>query len=790
MCNFNNLKTIVLSVALLISVPVISQTDVDYYKNRTFNGSFNDLSHENEGKAGVQFLRKGYANYKSNGSGMKEGPNPRALSNLLCHQKEGKTNRYGHSSLVFTFMQFIDHDLSFSEGGGEFAPIFVPQGDPLFDPMHTGMVMIPFSRSKAQEGTGTGRRNPRQQTNAITSWMDASMVYGSDEDRAKWLRSGACGKLKVYSTPNGDLLPCNTATGDCKETPDQSAPHMDMDRDHNGNMRVLFVAGDIRANEQPGLTALHTIFVREHNRICDDLIAQGSCDDETNYHYARKIVGGIIQSIFYNELAPILGLNLGSSSYRRWRSPEIFNSFATAAYRIGHTMVSETLQIIPDECGEISEELTLAQSFFNPSFIQQNGVDGILRGLTNQEQQAVDLNLVSAIRSFLFGPPGAGGLDLAALNIQRGRDHGLHSYNKLRQQYGLRKYRRFRQITSDKELQQKLKMAYGSVDKIDAWVGMLAEDHATNSPFGKTIQKVLSLQFKRIRRADRFYYTRDRFISRNDRNEISHTRLADVMRRNTGVKNMDNVFYKGYCTPPDDVEYCDVIAHNSNYEWIDGVGINDDYHFNGERSGYSDYTDKVLSLKEGRNYISLAAGSKYYPFKKLWKVWIDTNKDGHFSNDELLLSKVSRSEINSVIRVSSEEGVEQTRMRVMMGIFRYSDPCHNIQYGEIEDYTVMFGGSSSLTANEAKSRSAPIIEIIKLTVYPNPTSDVVSFIGIDKSKNGKYAILNTLGQVIRSGKINDMPDVINVSQWLSGTYIVTIAHESGSVESVKFVVKR
>ena len=783
-------RLILVLLVCLISTVVSSQNNTDYYKNRTIDGSFNDLSNEDEGKAVVPFLRKGGHTYADDGYSMPTGPNPRELSNLLCDQNEDKENKYGLSSLVFTFLQFIDHDITFSEGGGEFSPVFVPRGDQYFDPMNTGMVMIPFSRSRAWDGTGTSYDNPRQQANGLSAWIDAGNVYGNDEERAKWLRSGECGKLKVHKSANGDLLPCNTPTGDCNETPDGTAPHMDMDQDHNGDLRLVFVAGDVRANEQPGLTALHTLFVREHNRICDELIAKGKCDDEANYQYARKMVNGIIQSIFYNELAPILGLNLGSSSYRRNHSPEIFNSFATAAFRIGHTMVSETIPVIPEECGDIKEELTLAQAFFNPKYIQENGMDGILRGLSKQGQQAVDLQLVSSIRNFLFGAPGAGGLDLAALNIQRGRDHGLPDFNTLRQEFGLRKLKRFRQITSDKDLQEKLEIAYGDVDNIDPWIGMLAEDHASNSPFGSTIQRILSVQFKNIRRADRFYYTRDRFIARKDRNEISRTTLADIIRRNTEVDAMEDVFYKGSCKPVEEIVYCDVKAHNSRYEWIDRVSINDLEHESNDDGGYAHHTDTQFSLSEGRNSIELSSGSRYYPFRKLWRVWIDLDKDGHFEDDEMVLSKVARKDIKDNIRISPVSGVKETRMRVMMGLFQFRDACHNIQYGEIEDYTVTFDNDASLIQDIAKSRSNEIEFSEDLSAYPNPTSDIITFKGLNKSNEGKFAILNTLGQVIRSGDIVDVPEVLDVSQWTSGTYTVMINYNNGEVNSSRFVVKR
>jgi hypothetical protein len=114
-------------------------------------------------------LRKGHSTYADDVYGTSSGPNPRMLSNLLCDQEDESSNKYGLSSLIFTFLQFLEHDITFTEGGGEFAPIFVPQGDPHFDPMNTEMVMIPFSRSGSWEGSGTSTDNPRQQINGISA---------------------------------------------------------------------------------------------------------------------------------------------------------------------------------------------------------------------------------------------------------------------------------------------------------------------------------------------------------------------------------------------------------------------------------------------------------------------------------------------------------------------------------------------------------------------------------------------------------------------------------------------
>ena len=786
----NNLKIYILFLALFYFSPVVlSQSNFDYFKNRTINGTFNDLRNNDEGKAGVPFLRIGKAHYDSDGWTMIEGPNAREVSNLVCDKLGDEENKYGLSSLVFTFLQFLDHDITQTAEGGEFTPIIVPQGDPQFDPMHTGSVIIPFTRSGYEEGTGQNASNPRQQRNLITAWLDASVVYGSDENRAHWLRTGECGRLKVSKSSFGDLLPCNTIDGSCNTLLDENAPSMAMDRDHSGKLRKMFVAGDVRANEQPGLTALHTLFVREHNRICNELENNGFCDDERNYQYARKVVGGIIQSITYNELIPILGLKIGSDSYRRNMSPEIFNSFATSAYRLGHTMISEFIPIIEDECGDVSDELSLAEAFFNPSIIQNIGIEGILKGLHVQVQQEVDPGLVPAVRNFLFGPPGAGGLDLAALNIQRGRDHGLPDYNTLRAEFGLSKIKRFSQISSDPDIQHKLEKAYSNVDHIDSWIGMLCEDHISSSPFGKTIMTILSAQFRNIRKADRLYYSRDRSLSRNVRFEISRTTLADVIKRNTEVHSMSKAFYKEECQGGEEIVYCGMQARIFNYEWIASVGVNGKVN---ESMGqnYSDFTDVVFPLTKGENKIELISGYKFLPFTKMWNVWIDLNRNGVFEEDELRLSTISKKPIESAIKIPSNASKGETRMRVIMSLFRTKDPCVDIHFGEVEDYTVSIGDSPAGFASLAKRGTRKNIAQ-HLQVYPNPAFENIAFNGIDFGTNDqRYVIMNGLGQAIIAGNTSELSNGLQISHWKSGVYFMNVQSNSeASSKSVKFIVR-
>jgi len=103
---------------------------------------------------------------------------------------------------------------------------------------------MPFSRSAFVR---TRHEGPREQINLNTAWVDGSNVYGNTEERVKALRDGDSCKLKMRKTDVGWLLPLNT-------------DGLDMENDaHKVELTRLHAAGDFRANENPGLLALHTV---------------------------------------------------------------------------------------------------------------------------------------------------------------------------------------------------------------------------------------------------------------------------------------------------------------------------------------------------------------------------------------------------------------------------------------------------------------------------------------------------------------------------------------------------
>jgi hypothetical protein len=503
---------------------------------RSLDGSNNNRAKPQWGSANTNYLREAsgaaYADGKSAPAGASR-PSVRAISNALCDQGDVETaDERGLSTAVYEFGQFLDHDIGLAKGGfSEAFDIAVPKGDPWFDPAGTGTKVIWFDRSAFDAATGI--TNARQQINTVSSFIDASQIYGTDAARADWLRTKSGGRLKVRSTPQGDMLPLNDGT-------------MANDDPLGQNPTTLVVAGDVRANEQPGLTTFHTIFLREHNRQADRLKALNPAwSDERLYQEARRLVIAMLQRITYEEFLPAV-LGRPMPPYRGYRAdvnPGLSNVFAAAAYRIGHSMVGPDIGVTNEQFEEV-DSLNLASVFFNPGVLASvGGVDPFVRYFAITTHQRVDTQIVGQLRNFLFGPPGAGGFDLAALNIQRGRDHGLGDYNTVRKDFGLPKVRSFPQITSKPALAAKLQALYTSVDNIDPWIGMLAEDHLPGASVGPTHAAVLMDQFLRLRDGDRFWYRNGQFNPR-EAAVIEASTLSEILRRNTSVARLQpHVFF-------------------------------------------------------------------------------------------------------------------------------------------------------------------------------------------------------------------------------------------------------
>ncbi|MEQ8848700.1 peroxidase family protein [Botrimarina sp.] len=409
--------------------------------------------------------------------------------------------------------------------------IHVPQGDAYFDPFGTGDETIEFRRAQYDTTTGTGVANPRRHPNLVSSFLDGSVVYGSDEERADALRaSDGTGKLK---TSPGDLLPLNSS---------EYFPDGPLENDSAGSPdpTSLFVAGDVRASENPALSSLHTILLREHNRLAEAIgAAEPGLSGEAIYQRARRMVIAQLQHITYSEYLPLL-LGAGAltpyAGYDPAADPTTGALFTTAAFRFGHSQALPDTARLADD-GSPLPAISAQEGFFNTDPIVSNGIEAILRGIASQVAEEVDAQIIDELRNALFGPPGSGGVDLAAMSIQRGRDLGLPSYNQARVDFGLTPVGSFAEITSDATVQQALATTYGSVDDVDVFAGGMAEDHAPGAMVGELFARVIADQFQRSRDGDRFWYENEQFTE-GELAEIRGTTLSALILRNTDITHL------------------------------------------------------------------------------------------------------------------------------------------------------------------------------------------------------------------------------------------------------------
>lgn len=200
-----------------------------------------------------------------------------------------------------------------------------------------------------------------------------------------------------------------------------------------------FVAGDFRVNENVALTVFQTLFMREHNRICDVVVAKNpTLTDEEIFQIARNYVIGLVQHITYDEYLPALlgkanfDALIGPYQYDPNSNPNIYTEFSAAAFRLGHPLINSPFKTM-DNFGNVIKTLQLGEMFFNPSLVTSDSVTQFLNGLARTLAKERSLELVNDLRNFLFFPPnGEVKLDLFSFNIQRGRDHGICSLSEAR----------------------------------------------------------------------------------------------------------------------------------------------------------------------------------------------------------------------------------------------------------------------------------------------------------------------------------------------------------------------
>ncbi|XP_022707611.1 peroxidase-like isoform X2 [Varroa jacobsoni] len=453
-------------------------------------------------------------------------PNARVISRLVNMQRNVSSPGYTH--MLMQVGQFIDHDTALApmeedpgeiinlgnpnnpidccsedrRNGEECFSFEIPQNDAFFGA--TGRTCNNMPRSAP---CSTCKLGHREQQDALTSYIDASQIYGSSDDDNNRLRAKVKGLLKYQVVNNRQMLPRSF--------------HPDDDRCSIPSAgQFCFRAGDERVNEQPGLTALHLIWLRQHNLVAQKLNeVNPHWDDERLFQEARRIITAQWQHIVYHEWLPIVlgpqflrSFNIqtqsqGYTNYDPTVDATIINEFAAAAFRFGHSLIDGTFHLINNQ-GRVGA-IQLQDFFFFPFPFYEGQLDPVLRGLFRQPGQQFDRFVTDDVTNHLYRLRNDSyGLDLIAMNIQRGRDHGIRPYVDYVRYCTGREIRTWHDLLylMPQDAVQQISQAYARVEDVDLFPAGVSEFSVEGGVLGPTFACIQANQFMRAKFGDRFYY--------------------------------------------------------------------------------------------------------------------------------------------------------------------------------------------------------------------------------------------------------------------------------------------
>ncbi|EDW66549.2 uncharacterized protein Dvir_GJ23657 [Drosophila virilis] len=515
---------------------------------RTHDGTCNNKRRPRWGAAQMPFNRFLPPEYGDGVDSVRSSTDGSTLSSsrfvsLLVHgAREGEAPL---TLMIAQWGQLLDHDMTSTAqprsingsipsccGGKDFHPSCFPIKVPLDDPWLSPLKVrcLEFLRSAPAQ-----RRDCvlswREQTNQATSYIDASPIYSNSaksSDNARIFRNGQL--IYGRGNPSDDVCQRGAIATQCIRS------------------------GDGRSGEQPGLLAMHHVWVGEHNRIALELSELNPhWSDEKIYQETRRIVGAMFQHITYREFLPVIlgkevcklfDLELLSTGFYEGYDPKVnptvANAFSSAAFRFGHSLVQNSYMRCDRHHNVINNNVSLHEEFQNGDIGTAGSLHRLLRGMASQRALKRDEFITPELTNHLFQTPGFPfGLDLAAINIQRGRDHGLAPYTSWRVPCGLSPIQSWDEFANvvGPESAKRIGHAYRSVHDIDLFVGGIAERPVVGGLVGPTFACIIAQQFSNSRRGDRFWYENGGFESSFTPAQIHSLRrvsLAQVLCRAVG----------------------------------------------------------------------------------------------------------------------------------------------------------------------------------------------------------------------------------------------------------------
>ncbi|KAG9510980.1 Chorion peroxidase [Fragariocoptes setiger] len=541
---------------------------------RTYDGSCNNLAHPNWGAAWTAYARLLPAIYDDaintphtlSVHSVQEHhdkkthkvalPGARQVSATAFGQIDAQTRAF--NLLGSYFAQYVAHDLSKVANDGPTPgppydccnasvaasqpvacfPIHVEHNDPFYG--WTKRRCLNFVRTEPAPPLPTPHHydslqcklGVREQMNHVSQWLDSSPLYGSSEREAHKLRSFHAGKLRQRTIEGAALLPARVS-----RAPGCALHHLFSEKQLKNNKEDeqktrCFAGGDSRHNQTPYLLLVHTMQMRLHNQLAEQLApVNAHWDDERLFQETRRLVIAIYQSIVWRELLPVLvgrkimqHFHLDTQSHssscvvRSAYKPQVrgytLNEFAQGAFRL-HNLIWGVLTLANHDGTLMAPPEVLWRTFNAPKQLYERGhVGGLLESSLQEPTGKWDTSVPDDVQGRMFqsidtSALTGSGTDLVAIDLQRSRDHGLASYQQVRAACGLQRHTSFEQLKPVLmgDSWQRLTHLYAHPDDIDLYVGGSLERPLEGALVGPTFACLIAEQFKRQRDGDRFFYT-------------------------------------------------------------------------------------------------------------------------------------------------------------------------------------------------------------------------------------------------------------------------------------------
>jgi len=521
---------------------------VSHVAARTITGSFNNLDDPLVGAVGCRFGRNVPLThvYREEPDQLLE-PNPRLISRRLL-TREHFQPATTLNMLAAAWIQFEVHDW-LSHGSLDTAPFEMPleADDPWPEP--------PMTIKRTESDPHPDGWGPPTFVTRDSHWWDGSQIYGTEKDFAEAVRTWQGGHLRI------DHLGL---------APEDTDPLLNMEGPA-GNFWL-------------GLAILHSLFMREHNAICDRLAAQyPAMSDQELYDTARLVNAALMAKIHTVDWTPaiiahpttvfalranwfgVLGERF-SKRFRRITDSEILHGIPgspTNYHGVPYSLTEEFVAVyrmhplMPDDY--------VFRSVTDDSELARHELPGLT--VRQVRQRLSELSMADIFYSFGRSNPGAITLhnfprhlqefrkanekqdlvDLGAIDVLRVRERGVPRYNEFRRLFRLKPASTFEELTDNPVWAEEMKRIYGDVERVDLMIGMYAEPKPPGFGFSDTAFRVFVLMASRRLESDRFFTTdfRPEIYTQAGMDWVKHNTMRDVLLRHfpslepalRGVKN-------------------------------------------------------------------------------------------------------------------------------------------------------------------------------------------------------------------------------------------------------------